>query len=176
MNKFIIVLVSTMICWAFIGGYNYWSKNKVWAHAKEVVKSEIFTKNTERPSIINAKVKETIKEIKKVNKKSKTYKKCRATKTLKGGLKWINIAITHFLSKGRTCEWAVAKAWSLIQESWMDSRVWGDNHTSFGLAQWNGVRLKNLATHCKKVDDFWCQLDFLTKEVEKSPFYRYTKK
>ena len=74
----------------------------------------------------------------------------------------------YLISKGLDKDSAAAIVGNLIQESQLKTHVIGDGGKSFGIAQWNGERLRNLHgfAQSKGVDptDLFTQLDFLLSE------------
>lgn len=78
--------------------------------------------------------------------------------------------INYFVNKGLSKEQAAGIAGNLHAESGFNTEIWGDNGTSFGLAQWRADRLVNLKnfarTKNKSASDFDTQLDFLWEELQ----------
>lgn len=77
--------------------------------------------------------------------------------------------IGFFMNKGLTKEQASGIAGNLFAESSFNTEALGDKGKSFGLAQWNRGRLKNLEnfakTTKKSIKDLSTQLEFIWKEL-----------
>ena len=74
----------------------------------------------------------------------------------------------YLISKGLPKENASAIVGNLLQESQLKTTVLGDGDASFGIAQWNGDRRRNLHNFAqsqgKDVNDMFTQLDFVLTE------------
>ena len=80
--------------------------------------------------------------------------------------------MNFFLNKGLTREQSSGILGNLQAESGLNTDIWGDNGTSYGLAQWHKSRYTNLFNFAKAkskpVNDLDTQLEFLWHELQTS--------
>jgi len=78
--------------------------------------------------------------------------------------------VNYFVSKGLSKEQAAGIAGNLQAESNFNPSVYGDNKTSYGLAQWHNNRFNNLIQFAKNngadYSDPKIQLDFIWEELQ----------
>jgi len=78
-------------------------------------------------------------------------------------------AMDFFIQKGLTKEQAAGILGNLQVESNLNTTAWGDNNTSYGIAQWNKDRLDGLHAFSKirnkPTHDFQTQLEYIWHEL-----------